>query len=90
MTAFSELLAPSPRKTNHGRSPADRGPLISVAEGDFVYIRNEGDGAEELFNKREDPHELSNRAGLGTMKPILDRFRNNVAKFRTRGSDGPP
>ena len=88
--AFSELAAPSPRKINHGRSPADRGPMISVAEGDFVYIRNEGDGAEELFNKSDDPHELSNRVGQGAMKPILDRFRDNVAKFRTRGSDSPP
>ena len=29
--------------------------LISLAEGDFVYIRNEGDGTEELFNERDDP-----------------------------------
>jgi hypothetical protein len=51
--AFSELFAASPRKTNRGRSPADRGAMISVAEGDFVYTRNEGDGAEELFNKSD-------------------------------------
>ena len=87
--AFSELFAPSPRKTNHGRSPADRGAMISVAEGNFVYIRNEGDGAEELFNKSDDPHELSNRVGLATMKPILDRFRKHVAEFRT-GASGVP
>ena len=61
MTAFSELLDPNPRNSNQGRSPAYRGPLISVADGDFVYIRNEGDGGEELFNERDDPHELSNR-----------------------------
>jgi arylsulfatase A-like enzyme len=88
--AFSELFAPSPRKTNHGRSPADRGAMISVAEGDFVYIRNEGDGAEELFNKSEDPHELSNRVGQGTLKPILDGFRKRVAEFRGSVSAGPP
>jgi arylsulfatase A-like enzyme len=88
--AFSELFAPSPRKTNRGRSPADRGPLISVADGDFVYIRNEGDSAEELFNKSDDPHELSNRVGQGTVNPILDRFRKLVAEFRGRASGGPP
>ena len=47
--AASELLVPNPRNSNPGRSPAARGPLVSVAEGDFVYIRNLGDGVEELF-----------------------------------------
>ena len=88
--AFSELFASSPRKTNRGRSPADRGPLISVAAAEFVYIRNEGDGAEELFNKNDDPHELSNRVGQSAMKPILDRFRKLVAEFRGSVSGGPP
>jgi arylsulfatase A-like enzyme len=80
--AFSELFAPSPRKTNHGRSPADRGAMISVAEGDFVYIRNEGDGAEELFNKSDDPHELSNRRGVDALKPVLEQLRAHVVRFR--------
>jgi arylsulfatase A-like enzyme len=80
--AFSELFASSPRKTNHGRSPADRGAMISVAEGDFVYIRNEGDGAEELFNKSDDPHELSNRRGVDALKPVLEQLRGHVVRFR--------
>src|SRR5262249_25113098 len=49
---ISELTGPNPTDPNRGGSPARRGPLISLAEGDFVYIRNEGDGAEELFNER--------------------------------------
>ena len=60
--ALSELASPNPSDPNQGRSPAYRGPLISLAEGDFVYIRNEGDGSEELFNLREDPDELKNLA----------------------------
>ena len=59
------LRAPEPqsqRFASHGRSPGRLGPLISLAEGDFVYIRNEGDGTEELFDEREDPRELTNRA----------------------------
>ena len=59
---LSELPSPNPIDPNQGRSPAYRGPLISLAEGDFVYIRNEGDGGEELFNEREDARELINRA----------------------------
>jgi arylsulfatase A-like enzyme len=87
---MSELFAASPRKTNRGRSPADRGPLVSAAEGDFVYIRNEGDGGEELFNLRDDPHELSNRAGTQAMKPLLDRFRTQVARFRAGATGARP
>src|SRR5262249_4150317 len=46
--AFSELASPNPSEPNQGRSPSHRGPLIALAEGDYVYIRNEGDGGEEL------------------------------------------
>ncbi len=81
---ISELTGPNPSHPNQGRSPANRGPLISLAEGDFVYIRNEGDGAEELFNERDDPRELSNRAGVEAMQPVLKRFRERVKELRAR------
>jgi len=89
-TAFSELLVPNPRNCNQGRSPAYRGPLISVADGDFVYIRNLGSGAEELFNRRDDPRELSNQAGLVSMKPLLARFRKQVVRLGSDTSGAPP
>ena len=76
--ALSELPSPNPSDPNNGRSPAYRGPLVSLAEGDFVYIRNEGDGTEELFNEREDWRELSNRARTDAMQPILQRFRDRL------------
>ena len=57
--AVSELLAPSPASTNRGRSPASRGPLIALADTNFVYIRNEGDGNEQLFDERGDPEEVN-------------------------------
>ena len=75
---LSELPSPNPIDPNQGRSPAYRGPLISLAEGDFVYIRNEGDGGEELFNEREDTHELINRAGAAALFPVLQRFRDQL------------
>jgi hypothetical protein len=52
---ISELPIPNPANLNRGRSPAAHGPLVSLALGDFVYIYDEGDGTEELFNEREDP-----------------------------------
>jgi arylsulfatase A-like enzyme len=76
--ALSELAAPNPSDPNQGRAPTHRGPLISLAEGDFVYIRNGGDGGEELFNERDDPDELNNLARAEAMQPVLRRFREHV------------
>jgi arylsulfatase A-like enzyme len=81
--ALSELPRPNPFNPNYGRSPAHRGPLVSVAEGEFVYIRNEGDGTEEFFNERDDPGELHNLAGVAAMQSILARFRQRLARLKT-------
>jgi arylsulfatase A-like enzyme len=81
---LSELPSPSPRDSSHGRSPARLGPLVSLAEGDLVYIQNEGDGTEELYNERDDPRELSNQAANDTMRPVLERFRQQLARLKPR------
>jgi len=81
---ISELTGPNPLDPNQGRSPARQGPLISLSEGDFVYIRNEGNGVEELFNERDDPRESSNRAGVEALQPVLNRFRERVKQLRAR------
>jgi arylsulfatase A-like enzyme len=81
-TVLSELAAPNPSNPNHGRSPAYRGPMISLAEGDFVYIRNDGDGGEELFNQRTDPKELNNLAGAEAMQTVLQLFRDHLARAK--------
>ncbi len=81
---ISELTAPNPLKPNQGRSPASRGPLISLAEGNFVYIRNDGDGSEQLFNQRNDPREIDDRAHLESMRPVLEKLRNHLDAFRKR------
>ena len=79
--ALSELPTASPRDCNQGRSPARRGAMISLAEADFVYIRNEGNSTEELFNERDDPYELTNRVGVEALKPVMQRFRQLAAAF---------
>jgi arylsulfatase A-like enzyme len=76
--AISELTAPNPSNPSHDRSPAKRGPLVSLAEGDYVYIRNERDRSEELFHEREDPAEFHNRAGDEALRPILERMRRRL------------
>ena len=81
---ISELPSPNPANLNRGRSPASRGPLVSLAMGDFVYIRNLGDGAEELFNEHDDPRERDNRARLPSMMPVLDGFRQLFDRFQQK------
>jgi arylsulfatase A-like enzyme len=79
---ISELTGPNPTNPSHGRSPAARGPLVSLAEGDYVYIRHEWDGREQLFHQREDPDELSNLARDATMQPVLERMRQRLDQIR--------
>ncbi len=79
---LSELPAPNPANPNAGRSPAYRGPLVSIAEGDFVYIRNEKDGEEQLFDIRDDPRELTSRAQNAKFGATLEHFRALYAESR--------
>jgi hypothetical protein len=86
--ALSELPEPNPIAPSWGRSPAARGPLVSLAQGDYVYIRNERDGQQELYFERDDPRELSNRAQDEAMQPILQRLRQGLDGIKadpTRG-----
>jgi arylsulfatase A-like enzyme len=85
---ISELMASNPTQPNQGRSPAARGPLVSLARGDFVYIRNEGDGSEQLFNERNDPQEIDDRSRFESMRPALAEFRNRLDLIR-RTSPSP-
>jgi arylsulfatase A-like enzyme len=80
--AISELPSPNRFNPNQGRSPAYRGPLVSLAEGDYVYIRNEGDGTEELFNEHDDPGELHNLVRDEAARSVLDGFRLRLGPRR--------
>jgi arylsulfatase A-like enzyme len=80
--ALSELSSPNPVNPSRNRSPAVKGSLVSLARDDYVYIRNDRDGKEELFHARDDPRELVNLAGLEAMQPLLQRFRQALDKLR--------
>jgi arylsulfatase A-like enzyme len=79
---LSELPSPTPNDPSHGRSPGRRGPLVSLTEGDLLYIRNEGDNDEELYDVRDDPRELTNRVRSVEMGPAVRRFRERVARLK--------
>ena len=88
--AISELPKPNPYDPNHGRSPAEHGPLTSLAEGDFVYIRNDGDGTEELFNERDDPGELHNLVHVAAVQDVLELFRRHLDPMKANPSQRVP
>jgi len=87
---LSELEVSNPANPNQGRSPAARGPLVSLATGDFVYIRNERDRSEELFDERDDPRELLNRAQDDVMQPVVQRFRARLDQIKAGSSHAAP
>jgi arylsulfatase A-like enzyme len=80
--AISELASPNPYDPNQGRSPAHRGALAALAEGNYVYIRNEGDGSEELFNECDDPNEFDNRAWSEASQAVKERLRAHLNELR--------
>jgi arylsulfatase A-like enzyme len=80
----SELREPQPMPYDQGRFPASRGPFISLADDRFVYIRNEGDGSEQLFDERGDPQELSDRSRDESVRPVLEDFRHRLERFREK------
>jgi arylsulfatase A-like enzyme len=81
----SELKDPN-SSTGHDRerSPASNGPLISLAADKFVYIRNERDGSERLFDERTDPQELRDKSQDESIRPILEDFRHQLERFREK------
>ncbi len=79
---LSELVSPNPLNPNQGRSPASRGPLAALAEGDLVYIRSQGDGREQLFDQNDDPRELSSRAQSPDWRPMLEKFRALLSRIQ--------
>jgi arylsulfatase A-like enzyme len=82
----SELRFPTPQPSDQGRSPASLGPLISLADDKFVYIRNERDGSEQLFDQRNDPDESSDQSRNESMRPVLDEFRRRLDQFRRKSA----
>jgi arylsulfatase A-like enzyme len=83
--AFSELPSPNPYNPNRGRSPAQNGPLTALASDDYVYIRNDGDGSEELFDARQDPAEAHNLARTGAVADVLTRLRDRLERMKKGG-----
>ena len=79
--AFSELPVPNPTLPSKGRSPAAKGPLVSLARDKYVYIRNEGDGRERLYDESADPRELTDLSGDAGLQPVLRLLRERLDRI---------
>ncbi len=78
----SELRFPNPILPDQGRGLQPWGPLISLAHDRFIYIRNERDGSEQLFDQRSDPTESNDKSRNDSMRPVLENFRRRFDQFR--------
>jgi hypothetical protein len=58
-----------------------RWPLAALTDGDWAYIRREGDAREELFHLREDAQERHNLARDPAMQPTLGRMRTALGRL---------
>jgi arylsulfatase A-like enzyme len=56
-------------------------PLGALIDGDWTYIRREGDVREELFHLPEDAHERHNLAREPAMQPTLERMRGDLGRL---------
>ena len=67
---------PRPTRTR-AISPVCRGPLSSLVDRGFHYIRN-GDGREELYDLDTDPHETHDLARSAEATEMLRQFRESL------------
>jgi arylsulfatase A-like enzyme len=58
-----------------------RWPVAALTDGEWAYIRYEGDVREELFHLREDAQERHNLARDPTMQPRLERLRGALGRL---------
>ena len=74
-SALAEVVPNNPGKRDYWGLPEERPPLGALKDGEWSYIRREGDVHEELFHLREDAKEMRNLAGDPAAQTILQQFR---------------
>ena len=56
-------------------------PLAALAEGDWTYIRREGDVREELFDARTDAKQSRDLARDAAAGPTLEQLRTSLGRL---------
>jgi arylsulfatase A-like enzyme len=70
-------LAPDPSRLPY----KPRWPMAALTEGDWTYIRREGEVREELFRVRQDAQERHNLASDPAMRSTLERMRAALGRL---------
>src|SRR5262249_51495763 len=83
--ALAEVVPNDPLDRDSWGLPKKTWPLGSLNEGEWSYIRREGDLREELFHLRMDALEQRNLAGDPAAQPTLERMRGTLGRL----TDGP-
>ena len=79
---LSEVVPYDPLDPSPDRLVRDpRWPLAALSDGDWTYIRREGDVREELFHLPDDALESRNRAADPAAKPWLERMRADLGRL---------
>lgn len=73
--ALSEVVPDDPLDPSPDRLLERRWPLAALSDGDWTYIRREGEVREELFRARDDASESHNLAADPAAHPWLERMR---------------
>jgi arylsulfatase A-like enzyme len=76
--ALAEVV---PLDRNADGLPKKTWPMGALMDGDWSYIRREGDVSEELFHIREDTKEWRNLAGNSAAQPMLERMRGALGRL---------
>jgi hypothetical protein len=74
-SVLAEVVPNNPGQRDYWGLPQARPPLGAVKDGEWSYIRREGDDYEELFHLREDIKEMRNLAGDPAAQTILQQLR---------------
>jgi arylsulfatase A-like enzyme len=60
--------------------PGSKGDMQSLMTEQYHYIHN-GDGKEELYDRKADPKELNDLAKSAEAQKVLEEFRNDLKKY---------
>jgi arylsulfatase A-like enzyme len=80
---FAEIVAPCRVPPDHGRSPVAAGPMRAVFSEGKMYIRNLGNGQEELYDLEDDPNEKINLVQMveneSTIRKMRETLNQNIS-----------
>ena len=69
---------------DQGRSPISRGPMKSLLMNGKQYIRNFGDGSEELYDFASDPGELRDLSHAAEGRGDLEQSRRILEQYLSK------